>query len=348
MSIFTTGKRVRTSVMLALLAAVSSLGIAPALAEEAVNIYSSRHYDVDEQLYSQFEEETGITVNLIEGDSDELIERMKAEGENSPADVFITTDAGRMWRADEAGLLQEVDSEVLAERIPEHLRHPDGRWFGISTRARVIFYDKEAVENPPQTYADLADPQYKGKICIRSSSNIYNLSLLASIIAHEGEEAAKDWASGVLANLAREPQGGDTDQLRGIVSGECQIAVANTYYFARGLAESVSGLSEGIDKIGVVFPDQEGNGTHVNISGAAVAAHAPNEENAVKFLEYLTSDEAQQFFANGNNEYPVVAGVEASSVVQGLGEFKHDTLNLAELGKNQAKAQEIYNEVGFK
>lgn len=329
-------------------ALVALFSAAPAYADGEVNIYSGRHYDVDEKLYSQFEEETGITVNLIEGKEDELIERMKAEGQNSPADLFITADAGRLWRADQAGLLREVDSEVLDERIPAHLRHPDGHWFGMSTRARVIFYAKETVDNPPRTYADLADPAYKGMICIRSSSNIYNLSLMGAYIAHNGDDAAKKWAQGLKDNLAREPQGGDTDQLKGLVSGECKIAVANTYYFARGVAGNVEGLSEGIDKIGVVFPDQDGNGTHVNISGVGMTVNAPNPDNALKFMEYLTSDEAQSFFANGNNEYPAVEGVEASSAVESLGDFKHDDLNLSALGENQTRAQEIFNEVGFK
>ncbi|TDH34299.1 Fe(3+) ABC transporter substrate-binding protein [Pseudohoeflea suaedae] len=329
-------------------ALIGLFGAAPAFADGEVNIYSGRHYDVDEQLYSKFEDETGITVNLIEGKEDELIERMKAEGQNSPADLFITADAGRLWRADDAGLLQGVDSDVLNERLPAHLRHPDGHWFGMSTRARVIFYDKDSVDNPPQTYAALADPQYKGMVCIRTSSNIYNLSLMGAYIAHHGEEAAKEWAQGLKDNLARDPQGGDTDQLKGIVSGECKIAVANTYYFARGIAGTVEGLSEGIEKIGIVFPDQDGDGTHVNISGVGMTAHAPNPENALKFMEYLTSDEAQSFFANGNNEYPAVEGIEASSAVESLGDFKHDELNLSALGENQTRAQEIFNEVGFK
>ncbi|MBG20006.1 MAG: Fe(3+) ABC transporter substrate-binding protein [Rhizobiales bacterium] len=329
-------------------ALIGLFGAAPAFADGEVNIYSGRHYDVDEQLYSKFEEETGITVNLIEGKEDELIERMKAEGQNSPADLFITADAGRLWRADDAGLLQAVNSEVLDERLPAHLRHPDGHWFGMSTRARVIFYDKDSVDNPPKSYADLADPKYKGMVCIRTSSNIYNLSLMGAYIAHHGEDEAKKWAQGVKDNLARDPQGGDTDQLKGIVSGECKIAVANTYYFARGIAGNVDGLSEGIDKIGIVFPDQDGNGTHVNISGVGMTAHAPNPENALKFMEYLTSDEAQAFFANGNNEYPAVEGIEASSAVESLGDFKHDDLNLSALGENQTRAQEIFNEVGFK
>ena len=257
-------------------------------------------------------------------------------------------DTGRLWRANEAGLFQTVSSDVLNERVPASLRHPEGHWFGISKRARVIFYDKAKVSEPPMTYAALADPKYKGLLCARSSSNIYMLSLLGAYIAHNGDDAAKAWAQGLKDNLARDPQGGDTDQLRGLVSGECGIAIANTYYFARGLAGQVDGLTEGIDKIGVVFPDQDGNGTHVNISGAGVTAHAPNRDNAVKLLEYFTSDSAQAYFANGNNEYPVVEGVAASSVVEGLGSFKADTLNLNELGKNQARAQEIYNEVGYK
>ena len=342
-----TKKNTRAFALLASVAALAAFA-APARAEGEVNIYSSRHYDTDERLYSDFTEATGIKINLIEGKEDELIERMKAEAANSPADVFITADAGRLWRADQAGLLSAIESEVLNERVPESLRHPEGHWFGISKRARVIFYDKDKVSEPPQSYAALADPKYKGLLCARSSSNIYMLSLLGAYIAHNGDEAAKTWAQGLKDNLARDPQGGDTDQLRGIVSGECGIAIANTYYFARGVAGQVDGLTEGIDKIGVVFPDQAGNGTHVNISGAGVTAHAPNRDNAVKLLEYFTSDQAQAYFANGNNEYPVVDGVAASSVVEGLGSFKADTLNLNELGKNQARAQEIYNEVGYK
>ena len=293
---------------IALLASVAAFAVlaAPAHADGEVNIYSSRHYDTDARLYSDFTEATGIKVNLIEGKEEELIERMKAEGANSPADVFITADAGRLWRADQMGLLSPVESEVLEERIPESLRHPDGHWFGISKRARVIFYDKEKVSEPPQTYAALADPKYKGMVCTRTGSNIYMLSLLGAYVANNGDEAAKQWVQGLKDNLAREPQGGDTDQLKGIVSGECSIAVANTYYFARGVAGQVDGLTEGVDRIGIVFPDQGGNGTHVNISGAGIAVNSPNRDNAVKLLEYFTSDSAQSYFANGNNEYPVV------------------------------------------
>ncbi len=330
------------------IAALLALGTAAtAQAEGVLNLYSSRHYDTDERLYSDFTEATGIEINRIEGNADELIARMEAEGANSPADILITVDAGRMWRADQKGLLQPVESAVLEERIPAALQHPENHWFGFSSRARVIFYAKDRVENPPQTYADLADPAYRGQICVRSATNIYSLSLLASIIAHEGEEAAKAWAEGVKANLARAPQGGDTDQLKGLVSGECDIALSNTYYFARAIRTPVEGLSEGLDNIGWVFPDQDGNGTHINISVAGVAANAPNRENAVRFLEYLASDQAQEYFSAGNDEYPAVATAPVAENVAGLGTFKADNLNLSALGENQAAAERIYNETGW-
>lgn len=335
---------------------MSKLGLAPALLALAtafpamaqeINIYSSRHYDTDEQLYSDFTAETGVKINRIEGTADELIARMKAEGDNSPADIVLTVDAGRIWLADQEGLLQPVSSEILNTRIPDYLRAPDGDWYGFSTRARVIFYAKDRVENPPQTYAELADPAWKGKICIRSSSNIYNLSLMGSIIAHEGEDGARAWAEGVLANLARPPEGGDTDQLKGLVSGVCDVAIANTYYFARAQAEPVEGIGADVEKIGWVFPNQETTGTHVNIAAAGVAANAPHREDAIRFLEYLTTNSAQEFFANQNHEFPVVADVKVGEIAAALGAFRPDTLNLSVLGENQPKAQEIFNEVGF-
>lgn len=329
-------------------AALASFFAGSAQADGEVNVYSARHYDTDERLYSDFTDATGIKVNLIEAGSSELMERLKAEGANSPADVVITTDAGRLYQLNSQDLLQNISSTELSAKIPANLRHNDGAWFGISKRARVIFYDKASVANPPKTYADLADPKYKGMICARSSSNIYMISLLASQIANSGDEAAKSWAQSLLDNLAREPQGGDTDQLRGIVSGECQIAVSNTYYFARAIRKEVKNLSGSTDKIGWVFPDQGANGTHVNISGAGVAKNAPNKENAIKLLEYFTSDSAQNYFAAGNDEYPVVEGVALSSSVQQLGSFEADDLPLEELGKNQSRAQEIYNEIGYK
>jgi iron(III) transport system substrate-binding protein len=334
----------------ALAAFLSAGGATAVLAQGELNIYSARHYDNDDQLYDEFTKATGITVNRIEGNAEELVERMVAEGANSPADILLTVDAGRLFRADAAGLLQPVSSPVLTERLPAEVRHPEGHWFGFATRARVFFYDKERVANPPQTYADLAKPEYKGLVCMRSASNIYSLSLLASIIAHEGEEAARAWAAGVKDNLAREPEGGDTDQLRAVASGQCAIAVSNTYYFARALASEVDGLTAaaGRDRIAIVFPNQGDRGTHINVSGGAVARNAPNRDNAVRFLEYLASDAAQQFFAAINYEYPAVPGAATDATVLGLGEFKRDTLNLAALGENQARAQEIYNELGWK
>lgn len=332
----------RNLLIAALLAAVAL----PAAAQE-INIYSSRHYDTDERLYSDFTEATGIKVNRVEGSADELIARMKAEGANSPADIFLTVDAGRSWLAEEEGLFQPVSSDVLNSRIPDYLRAPGGEWYGFSTRARLIFYAKDRVANPPLTYAELAAPEWKGKVCIRSSSNIYNLSLMGSIIAHEGPEGAKAWAAGLLDNLARAPEGGDTDQLKGLVSGACDVAVANTYYFARAMAEPVEGIGADVEKIGWVFPNQETTGTHLNIAAAGVAANAPNREDAITFLEYLTSPSAQEFFANQNHEFPVVEGVKVGEIAASLGEFRPDTLNLSALGENQAEAQRIFNEVGF-
>lgn len=321
-------------------------------AEELVlNIYSSRHYDTDERLYTDFETATGIKVQRIEDNADALMARMEAEGANSHADILLTTDVGRLWAADQRGLFQAVQSDALEATVPAHLRHPDGHWFGFSKRARVVFYDKARVDpNDITSYLDLADPKFKGLVCTRSSSNIYMLSLMASMIQNYGEEKAKAWAEGVYANRARDPEGGDTDQLRGIVSGQCGIALANTYYFARALRKNVRGLAnpDEIGKIGVIFPDQDTFGAHVNISGGGVAVHAPHKGNAVKFLEYLAGKQAQTYFAEGNDEYPVVAGIALASNVASLGSFKEDSLNLSVLGINQPKAQAIYDAVGYK
>lgn len=341
-------KRCFTS--LALIALMSFSPIA-AYAEGVVNLYSSRHYDTDERLYSDFEAATGIKVNRLEDNANALMARMSSEGANSPADVFLSTDAGRLWMAEQRGLLQSVDSDVLSAKVPAHLRHPDGKWYGFSMRARVIFYDKERVDPADlQTYQSLADPKLEGLICTRSSSNIYMLSLMASLVDHLGKDEAETWAQAVYDNRARDPEGGDTDQLRGIVSGQCGVAVANTYYFARALRKEVKGLAhpDETGKIGVIFPNQESWGAHVNISGGGVAKHAPNKENAIKFLEYLTSEQAQAYFSQGNDEYPVVEGAAVSANVSGLGEFKADEINLDVLGRNQAEAQMIYDRVGYK
>ena len=331
---------------ISLAALIAALATAPALADE-VNIYSSRHYDTDEHLYSDFTAETGIQVNRIEGTPEELIARMQAEGANSPADIFLTVDAGRIWLADKDGLLRPVHSEVLNERIPEHLRHPDGHWYGMSQRARVILYAKDRVANPPQTYEALADPAYKGMVCTRSSSSAYNLSMMASMIANDGAEAAKAWGTGLLANLARPPQGGDSDQIKAIVSGECDIALVNTYYFFRAIGNEEPGIFEGADNIGLVFPNQVDRGTHVNVAAAAVALHAPHPDAAITFLEYLSTPEAQAYFADQNYEYPAAKDAKTAEVPASFGTFKSDTLNLSVLGENQPQAQAIYNEIGF-
>ncbi|WP_245853340.1 Fe(3+) ABC transporter substrate-binding protein [Maliponia aquimaris] len=318
------------------------------MAQGEVNLYSARHYDTDERLYSDFEEMTGITVNRIEGDADELLARMQAEGRNSPADVLITVDTSRLVRAKDAGVLQAIDSPVLETRVPGYLQDADNQWFGFSQRARIIFYDKVDVTEPPLTYEALADPKYKGRVCIRSGTNAYMQTLMAALVQHLGEDAARDWAAGVVANFARDPQGGDTDQLRGIVSGECDIALSNTYYFARAFRETVDGVSEGMERIGWVFPNQDGVGTHMNLSGAGVAVHAPNRDNAIKFLEYLASDQAQKYFSAGNDEYPAVPGVGLSPAVAELGFFKPDDVDLSEVAKNIPTAQKLFNEVGWK
>ncbi|MFC6760864.1 extracellular solute-binding protein [Sulfitobacter porphyrae] len=319
-----------------------------AAAEGDVNLYSSRHYDTDERLYSDFTEQTGITVNRIEGNADELIARMQAEGANSPADVLLTVDTSRLQRAKDAGVLQSVDSDILEERIPDNLQDSDNQWFGFSQRARIIFYDKNDVTEPPMDYLSLADPKYKGMVCHRSSTNVYSQTLLASVIENHGAEAARDWAAGVVANFARDPEGGDTDQLRGLVSGQCEISIANSYYFARALRTDVDGVTAEVDRIGWIFPAQDAEGAHMNLSGGGVAAHAPNRENAVKFLEYLASDQAQVYFSAGNDEFPTVAGVPLSESVAKLGAFKADEVNLSAVAQNLPEAQKIFNEVGWK
>ena len=328
---------------------ISLGGMAPVLAAEELNLYSARHYQTDEALYENFTKQTGIKINRLEGKDDELIERIASEGESSPADVLITVDAGRLWSADQKGLFQAVDSAALNERIPANMRHPEGHWFGFSKRARVIYYNKETADPAGlRNYEDLADPRWSGQVCIRSSSNIYNLSLMGSLIAAHDEDKAESWARGVVANFAREPQGGDTDQIRAVAAGECGVAVGNTYYYVRLLTSDKPEDRDTASKVGVVFPNQDGRGTHVNISGAGVLKHAPHPEAAVKFLEYLASEQAQRYFADGNNEYPVVEGVKANEALESIGSFKADGLNVAVLGENQPNAQMIYDRAGWK
>ena len=322
-------------------------GLTSAFADEVVNVYSARHYDTDMAMYERFTEETGIKVNLIEGSSDALIERIKSEGQFSPADMLITVDAGRLWRAEKEGIFQPVDSAVLSERIPAHLRHPEGEWFGLSKRARVIAHKKDMVLPAGfDTYEALADEAFRGQVCMRSSGNIYNLSLMASLIDAHGAEAAEAWAKGVVANFARTPQSNDTGQLKAVASGECTITVANTYYLGRLMASTKPEDKALMANLEIVFPNQDGRGTHVNISGAGVTKYAPNRENAIRFLEYLTSDFAQRLFAEGNNEYPISG--PTTGPVAALGEFKRDDLNVSVLGENQTEAVKVYDRAGWK
>jgi iron(III) transport system substrate-binding protein len=336
---------------LLLLPALAGLISLPALAEDKVlNLYSSRHYQTDEALYQGFTKQTGIRINRIEAGEDALIERIRNEGARSPADVLVTVDAGRLWRAEQLGLFQGVKSAVLEQRIPASFRHPEGLWFGFSMRARVIAYAKSRVkaEEVP-TYESLADPKWKGRICVRSSTNMYNLSLMAALIEQLGEAQAEAWAKAVRANLARDPKGGDTDQLKAVAAGECDVAISNHYYYAR-LARSAKAEERAVaEKVGVVFPNQSGRGAHVNVSGAGVLKHAPHRAAAVQFLEYLASDDAQRYFADGNNEWPVVPNVRVNNpALSALGAYKYDPLNVAVLGRNQPAAQKVYDRVGWK
>ncbi|MBK8063886.1 MAG: Fe(3+) ABC transporter substrate-binding protein [Betaproteobacteria bacterium] len=318
--------------------------------EKVLNLYSSRHYSTDEALYAGFTRQTGIRINRIEAPEDALIERLRNEGAASPADVLITVDAGRLWRAEQQGLLQPVKSATLDARIPKHLRHPDGLWFGFSQRARVIVYDKSRVKpGEVKSYEDLADPKWKGKVCIRSSTNMYNLSLMGALIEHLGEARAEAWAKGVVANFARAPKGGDTDQIKAVAAGECALGLTNTYYYVRMLKSTKGEDRTVVDKLAVVWPDQGGRGTHVNISGAGVLKHSPNREAAVKFLEYLSSDDAQRYFADGNNEFTAVPTVKVNNKeLDSLGSFKADALNVNLLGKHQATAQKVYDRAGWR
>jgi iron(III) transport system substrate-binding protein len=332
--------------------AAGLLAVAPgALAQEKMlNLYTARHYPTDEALYAGFTKQTGIEVNRIEGGEDALFERIKAEGANSPADVFITVDIGRIWRADQAGIFAPIQSATLAKRIPAAYRDPQNKWFGFSARARVIAYNKDRVKPGEITrYEDLADPKWKGQLCTRSSAHPYNLSLIASMVSHLGEAKAKEWVAGVKANLARDPKGGDTDQLRSVAAGECAIAIANQYYYVRLMRSAKPADRKVVEKVAIVFPNQGDRGTHMNISGGGVLKHAPHPETATKFLEYLASDAAQAYFANGNNEWPTVRGMKLDNrALESLGDFKADELNVAKLGPAQATAQKLADQAGWK
>lgn len=317
-------------------------------ANRVVNLYSARHYDADSAIYQAFADETGIQVNLIEAEADPLIERIKSEGANSPADVLLTVDAGRLWRAEQAGLFQPVNSEVLKQAISENLRHPDGLWFGFSKRARVIMYDKAKV-NPAElsTYEDLADPKWRGKILVRSSTNVYNQSLVGAILAAAGEQKTEAWARDLVANFARPSQGNDMGQIQAVATGVGSLAVANTYYLMRLAASKKADERAIAEKVGVFFPNQSDRGTHVNISGGGLVKTAPNKEGAIKFLEFLASPRAQAIFAKSNYEYPVVADATVDPILAKYGQFKEDSLNAAVFGRNGEAALQIMDRAGW-
>jgi len=316
---------------------------------EVVNIYSARHYDTDQQLYDGFTEETGIEINLIEGSSDELIERINNEGVNSPADVLITVDAGRLWRAKDAGVLQSFESNYLSEAIDSEMRDPEGYWVGLSNRVRGIVYNTEAIETGElEGYWELANDEWEGRICIRSSNNIYNQSLVASLIERHGEEETEEWANNFVENFARSPQGGDTDQIRAVAAGLCDVAIVNHYYLARLMQSDAAEDQEVASQVAMYFPPVEYGGAHVNISGAGVAANSPNEENAIRFIEYLATEEAQQYYAIANNEFPVLDGMELPDVLDEFGQFDTDGINVAAYGSNNPAAIRVMDRAGWR
>jgi iron(III) transport system substrate-binding protein len=344
-----TRKSYASAVLVGLLLSAIAIGSANAQ-EKALNLYTARHYATDEAFYTGYTKATGIKVNRIEGGEDALFERIKAEGAASPADVFLTVDVARLWRAEQAGIFAPLKSELLIKRIPPHFRDPIGNWFGFSSRARIIAYDRRKISpGDVARYEELANPKWKREICTRTSSHPYNLSLISSMILHLGEEKARDWARGVAANLARPPRGGDTDQLTAVGVGECSIALSNHYYYVRLMRSPKPEDRTLVEKVGIVWPNQNDRGTHVNISGGGMLKNAPHRDAAVKFLEYLASDTAQAYFANGNNEWPTVKGVKiVNAELASFGHFRTDALPLANLGKSQAAAQRLADQVGWK
>src|SRR5690554_6411160 len=316
--------------------------------EEVVNIYTHRHYAADQELFARFTAQTGIKVNVVNASADELIQKLELEGANSPADILITVDAGRLHRAEEKGLFQPFESEVIERNIPAKFRDPENYWTGLTYRARIIAYSKDRV-NPEDlsSYEDLASDKWKGKILTRSSENIYNQSLLASIIAANGSEAAEKWAAAVLANMARDPKGSDRDQVKAVAAGEGDLAIVNTYYIGLMLHDENEEERKAGEKVGVFFPNQQDRGTHVNISGIGVTKHAPNKENAIRLIEYLTEVEAQGILSDLNFEFPINPNVEKSSFHQSWGDFKADEINLSILGENNNEAVMIFDRVGW-
>jgi iron(III) transport system substrate-binding protein len=316
--------------------------------ENVVNVYTHRHYKADEEIYRQFTKNTGIRVNVIKSSADQLIGRLEMEGENTPADIFITVDAGRLWRAKEKGLLQPVLSDILINNIPQYLRDKDFMWFGLSYRARVIIYNKNNVK-PEQlsTYEALASSQWKGKFLPRSSESLYNQSLLASFIAHNGIEKTEEWCRAMVSNFARLPKGNDTDIIKEIASGKGDVALINHYYLAQMFNSAIDEEKETAEKTALFFPNQNTTGTHINISGAALVKHSKHKANAIKLLEFLSEQFAQQTFTELNYEYPANEKVEMCKTLVRFGTFKADTLDLSLLGKFNTDAVKIFDRSGW-
>ncbi|MGS0754526.1 extracellular solute-binding protein [Roseateles sp. GG27B] len=346
-----TSKLVKSMLALGLLA---GLNFAARAQEQVLNLYSARHYQTDEALYANFTKTTGIRINRVDTDDAGLLARLKSEGAASPADVVLLVDGARLWQAEEEGLFQPVKSAILEQRIPAQLRakasEQGSAWFGLSTRARVIIYNKLRVKKEDVlNYQDLGAPKNKGLLCTRSGSHPYNLSLFGSVYEHLGAEATEQWLKGMVSNMARAPKGGDTDQIKAVASGECSIAITNTYYLARMMRSDKPEDRSTVEKIGMIFPNQQSWGTHINIAGGALAKHAKNRENGIKFLEYLTSNEAQSYFANGNNEWPAVPGLRpANPALDAMGSFKSETIPVAVVGSHLPKVQQMLDRVGYK
>ena len=347
--------KIRLASFVSLVSLAALAAALPAAAQEKVlNLYSARHYQTDEALYANFSKATGIRINRVDADDAGILARLKSEGSASPADVILLVDAARLWRAETDGLFQPVKSALLEQRIPATLRGADAgqgsQWFGFSTRGRVIVYNKLSVKKDDvDTYEELGEAKNKGKVCTRSGSHPYNLSLFGAVMQHLGEPATEAWLKGMVANMARAPKGGDTDQIKAVAAGECGVAISNTYYVARLLRSTKPEEQKLMEKVALVWPDQAGNGAHINVSGGGMLKTAPNKDAAVKFLEYLASDQAQAYFADGNNEWPAVASVKiANPALDSLGKFKADKLPVKNLAMYQAKAQIIFDRVGFK
>lgn len=319
------------------------------MAAEQVNVYSTRHYDTDKKLFKMFEEKTGIKVNVVKAKAKALIKRIESEGAKSPADVLITVDASGLYKAKKMGLFQPVNSDVLITNVPAQLRDKDNQWFALTKRSRVAVYRLgTGIEKELSTYEDLADPKFKGQIMVRSSNNAYNQSLMAAMIAHHGEEKALEWAKGIVANMAKAPKGNDRYQVKAVANGIGKIAIANTYYIGKMIGNKDVSQAEAVKKVKIFFPKFENGGTHINVSGAGVVKTAPNKDNAVKFIEFLASKDAQGLFAAGNFEYPVLKGIPTSDVVASWGTFEDDTISINTLGENNAKAVKIFDQAGWK